>query len=450
MLPDIPHIEQYSGAWSMHEPAFLAMVAQVERMDVAAHVRARMDAGVMSDGEPFQVVDGIAVIEIVGMMTKFGSSLSDTPGSVTLRKAVRNAAADNAIRGILLRFDSGGGMVAGTDDLAQDVARANTIKPVVAYIEDMCASAAYYVASQCGRVVANVSAIIGGIGIYAAIQDFSAAFAEQGVKVHVIKSAELKGAGEEGTKITDAQLAEFQRAVDSFADLFVTAVARGRGMSVKKAKALADGRVHVGAEAIPLGLIDAVETLDEAMADLQQRADKRENSPPVPVWASTEETSTMSTNKETTETPERMPATLAELKTTLSDSNAEFRELCIESGATLADAQGKWMAKLREQNAKLAEQATTQDKKIADMESAAKAKEEMPGVEALGAGATDGTAAAPGDPASEWHAAVDAKVKAGMKKGAAIAAVVKEDPALQRAFVASYNTEHRTHRSSIS
>ncbi len=452
MNPDIPHIEQYSGAWAMHEPAFLAMVAQVERMDIAAHVRARIDGEIQGDGEPFTTVDGIAVIDIVGTMTKFGSSLSDTPGSVTLRKVVREAAADNSIRGILLRFDSGGGTVAGTDDLAQDVARALTVKPVVAYIEDMCASAAYYVASQCGRVVANESAIIGGIGTFMAIRDFSALFDEAGVKVHVIKSGEFKGAGEEGTVITDAQLAEFQRTVDSFGGLFVAAVARGRGMSEKAAKSLADGRVHVGAEAIPLKLIDAVETIEDTMATLIAAADARERTPaigagvgPLKGLAMTESDVTVTSNL-TQLTSEPKAATVAELRKAFPACNAAFREECTELGATLADAHELWAGHVTEANAKLAEDNKAQADKIAELEAAAKAKEEAPGVEALGVSAGAEAKNVSSDPSAQWKEALAGKMKEVKDKGQAMAAVVREQPELHQAYLDTYNAEHQQHR----
>ena len=452
MNPDIPHIEQYSGAWAMHEPAFLAMVAQVERMDVAAHVQARLDGELQPGRELFEVVDGIAVIDIVGTMTKFGSSLSDTPGSVTLRKAVRDAAADDSIRGILLRFDSGGGTVAGTDDLAQEVARAKAVKPVVAYIEDMCASAAYYVASQAGRVVANESAIIGGIGTFMAIRDFSALFDEAGVKVHVIKSGEFKGAGEEGTVITDAQLAEFQRTVDSFGGLFVAAVARGRDMSEKAAKTLADGRVHVGAEAIPLRLIDAVETIDDTMATLIAEAEEQENSSIRLVGALTRKDSAMKetdisvTSNLTQLTAEPEAATTADLKLAFPDSDAAFREECTELSATLAEAHELWATSVTKANTKLAEDNKAQAEKIAELEAAAKAKEEVPGVEALGVSAEADAKGVSGDAAAQWKEALAAKMEVIKDKGRAMAAVVKENPELHQAYLETYNAEHRQQR----
>ncbi len=287
MNPDIPHIEQYSGVWAMYQPALEEALARIQYMDMAAHI-AESRLRLARDDAPAalsKTEDGIATIEIVGTMTKFGSSFSSTPGSVALRKEIREVTANDAVRGIFLLIDSPGGSVAGTADLAQEVARARAMKPVTAFVQDLGASAAFWVASQATRVVANDSALVGSIGAFTVLSDFSKMFEEAGVKVRVIRSGEFKGAGVPGTEITDAQLAEFQRVIDSLGDLFVAAVAKGRGMGIKMASKLADGRIHVASAALSLKLIDAVETFDEAMAALIAEADKRDHAPAIPVRA---------------------------------------------------------------------------------------------------------------------------------------------------------------------
>ena len=145
-----PHIEQYSGVWAMHEPAFLATMEHLRNVDLAVHIRESADPQSAirnrQSGEPplFERVDGgVAVIDMIGPFTKFGSSFSSNPGTLQLRRAVRSAVSEQTIEAIVLRIDSPGGAVAGLDDLAQAVAKASRVKPVVAFIEDLCASAAY-------------------------------------------------------------------------------------------------------------------------------------------------------------------------------------------------------------------------------------------------------------------------------------------------------------------
>ena len=84
----------------------------------------------------------MALINLVGTMTKYGSSLSPNAGTVSLRRAVRGAATDRKVKAILRRIDSPAGAALGEDDLADDVRIASEMTPFTAFIEDMGASAA--------------------------------------------------------------------------------------------------------------------------------------------------------------------------------------------------------------------------------------------------------------------------------------------------------------------
>jgi signal peptide peptidase SppA len=172
------------------------------------------------------------------------------------------------VASLMLRIDSPGGSVAGIADLADLIHQASQAKPVYAFIEDCGASAAYWLASQCRFVWANTSARVGGIGVYGVVRDFSKAFESAGIRTHVIRAGAFKGAGVTGTPVTDAQLAEAQREIDAINELFVKAVSRGRRTSIDRVRALADGRVHIGEHARSLGLIDAVGSLDQVVANL--------------------------------------------------------------------------------------------------------------------------------------------------------------------------------------
>tara|TARA_R110000803_G_scaffold43701_3_gene93008 strand:+ start:938 stop:1873 length:936 start_codon:yes stop_codon:yes gene_type:complete len=212
--------------------------------------------------------NGLAVISIRGPIMKADSKFGGT-NSVRTRRAVRTASADADVRGILLLIDSPGGSVSGTEELANDVAAADKIKPVVAHIDDLGASAALWVASQARWITANESALVGSIGTTGTVIDSSGAAEAAGIKVYAISSKgaeEFKGAGAPGTPISEKQLAYFQGLADATQELFTAAVAQGRGMSVADVRALADGRVHLAREALRLGLIDAVASSDAAVA----------------------------------------------------------------------------------------------------------------------------------------------------------------------------------------
>lgn len=189
-----------------------------------------------------------------------------------LAESLRQSGTDPAVRGILLRIDSGGGEVPGTADLAATIADVRRQKPVAVFIEDTGASAAFWVSSQATRLFANETAMVGSIGTFATLVDLSEQAEALGIKVHVIKAGEFKGLGVPGTEVTDSQLAEVQRIVNSINEHFVLGVANGRGMSVDAVRSLADGKVHVGQEAVRVGLVDEIADLERVISWLQGAA----------------------------------------------------------------------------------------------------------------------------------------------------------------------------------
>ncbi len=267
---DLKHLDQYFGMWAIQKESLRSWTQYVNKLDLHAHIEARQRGSSPSryPGIGYsQVADNIALIEIQGTITKYGSSLAPA-SSVQIRRAVRNAAANDSMDGIMLRIDSPGGTVAGILDLANDIAAAAKRKPVYSYIEDLGASAAYWIASQATKVYSNATAIVGSIGTFAVLEDWSEHDKKAGIKVHVIRAGEYKGMGVTGTAITDSQLSEIQRRVNSMNEFFLSAVATGRRMSLGQVRTLADGRVHIGVKAQRLGLTDGVKSFDDALAEL--------------------------------------------------------------------------------------------------------------------------------------------------------------------------------------
>ncbi len=273
---DVPHIDQYFGVWAIEEHRFQAAVDHVRSLDLAAHMMRQREpqsreALASQAGRDYAVLPGgIAVVNMVGPLMKFVGSMQSGTSTIAARRAIRNAAADEAVSGILLRIDSPGGTVAGTQDLASDVAAAAKVKPVHAFIEDLGASAAFWIASQASRISANSTSLVGSIGTFAVVEDSSVEAAASGIKVHVVRAGEFKGSGVPGTPVSEAYLAELQRVVNELNQHFLDGVARGRKLSAAAVRQLADGRVHVGEAAQAVGLIDAVGSFDQAVADLRK------------------------------------------------------------------------------------------------------------------------------------------------------------------------------------
>lgn len=215
--------------------------------------------------------DGVAVVVLDGVMSKGGGWFGASTSAV--RAQVRDAAARDDVRAIVLKISSPGGYVDGTADLAADVATAATRKPVEAYVEDVCASAAYWVASQARKVWANPTALVGSVGAFQVVWDESEAFRQMGVKVHVLSTGPLKGAGEPGTEVTDEQLAAERTLVTDLCAHFFGAVRTGRKLTPRQLDAVTTGEVWIASKAKGLGLVDGIRTLDDVVADLAETPD---------------------------------------------------------------------------------------------------------------------------------------------------------------------------------
>lgn len=258
---------QHFGPWAVEPYWFIQAVNAVRDGTMQPRNQAELDADI---GGEYEKQGGIAKIGIYGQMTKGQSSFGGT-STVLTRRAIRKAVGDADVGAILLHIDSPGGTVAGTAELAAEVARAHEQKPTHAYIDDLGASAAYWVASQAGRITANAGAMIGSIGSVLTLYDTSGKAEKEGIKVHNISTGPLKGAFTDGTPITPEQLAHAQHLIDELNEQMLTTIKTGRKMRIDSLRKLADGRLFVGQEAVDVGLIDGIESLDDTVGALRQQ-----------------------------------------------------------------------------------------------------------------------------------------------------------------------------------
>lgn len=261
--------------WSIEPAACQELLNQLRLRGSHAGPRpeteANAEARTRSIELPVQVRDRVAVIQIQGLMTKNSDWLTEWFGGTatsSVRLAVQAAAADESVTAILLLVDSPGGTVDGLAELADAIFQARQAKPVIAQVCGLCASAAYYAASQATSIHAHRMDMVGSIGTRYLLYDWSEAFAEAGIEAVAIDTGKYKSAGAMGTAITEDHRAEFQRIVDEYFADFVAAIVRGRGLDEKVVRESADGRVWIGADAVRRKLIDGIQTLDQTLAEL--------------------------------------------------------------------------------------------------------------------------------------------------------------------------------------
>jgi len=278
----LPALLEYvtTQAWAMNVNILQQAAHVVERHFSGERLLAEEIAAITAAGNDREqkpgyelTADHRAIIRVEGIIAKHsrmvnGQSQPRGTAIEGLNDQLDEAMADRMVQSILLHIESPGGSIDGLPDFAAKVYEASFAKPVVAFIDDMGASAAYWIASQANVIYATQAADVGSIGVYTLYMDSSAWAAKKGLKFHILRSGSNKGVGETGIAISEENLAAIQERINTYFDIFLGAVMRGRaraGLDEQSLRALADGRTFVGRSALQKNLIDGVGTFGEVM-----------------------------------------------------------------------------------------------------------------------------------------------------------------------------------------
>jgi signal peptide peptidase SppA len=227
-----------------------------------------LDDAANEGDEPSTTDNGIRVIPVRGVMSKRMNMFSAFSGGVSteiLADQIKEAVADDSVKGVFLDIDSPGGSVDGSFTLADAVFEARGAKPIVAFADGMAASAAFLLASAAGTIVANRTATVGSIGVISTHVDRTAATEAAGLKVTVLHSGKFKAAGSPDVSLDRQSTAYIQSRLDEFYGMFVESVARNRGMDASSV-ASTEARVFIGESAKANGLVDVIGEREDALA----------------------------------------------------------------------------------------------------------------------------------------------------------------------------------------
>ncbi|HSP34083.1 MAG TPA: signal peptide peptidase SppA [Thermoanaerobaculia bacterium] len=219
-----------------------------------------------SSGEFSLSVQKVAVIPIEG-------EILDARDTVDL---LRKYAKNSTVRAIVMRINSPGGAIAPSQEIYAEIrkVRRTSGKPIVASIDSVGASGAYYIASACDEIVANPGSITGSIGVILDYMEVGDLMTWAKMKRETITSGAMKAAGSPFRELTDAERAYLQRIVMQLHHQFVKAVADARTgrITEQQVAQLADGRVFTGEEALSLHLIDRLGNLGDAVSLAARKA----------------------------------------------------------------------------------------------------------------------------------------------------------------------------------
>jgi protease-4 len=175
-----------------------------------------------------------------------------------LIEALERIGRDEGVRAVLVAIDSPGGSVAGGEALHDALTALAASKPVVAVMGGTAASAGYMVALPAARIYARASTVTGSIGVILQSFDASGLLAWLGVRAESVVSGRFKDTPSPFHPLSEEGRAELARVVADLHEQFVAMVAAGRRMEPAQVRALADGRIFTGREALALGLVDAL------------------------------------------------------------------------------------------------------------------------------------------------------------------------------------------------
>jgi protease-4 len=200
--------------------------------------------------------DRIGVVELKGEIV----SAEETVRQVKMYRE------DRSIRAILLRIDSPGGGPVASQEMYEEVKKTrDSGKPVVVSMGSLAASGGYYVACGASKIVANRATLTGSIGVVSQILQLQDALAKVGIEVKTIKTGTLKDAGSSTRKMNDVDRKYFEELLDDVLKQFIAVVATERKLDPAAVRALADGRVFTGEQAVSLKLIDTLGTYEDAI-----------------------------------------------------------------------------------------------------------------------------------------------------------------------------------------
>lgn len=217
----------------------------------------------------------IAINGVINLSAGGGTFLEDGAGTAAFAlDAIKAAANDDEVRGIILEIDSPGGGVTDSDIIYNELCKFKASaegRVVFVLAGDLCASGGYYISAAADYVMAHPTTMLGSIGVIMPGMNFKPLADKLGVSEDSVSSGANKRLGVLGD-MSDSERAMRQAIVDDMHARFVGLVAKGRNLPEEKVREIADGSVFSAAKARELGLVDGVGYYDDAIAELKKLA----------------------------------------------------------------------------------------------------------------------------------------------------------------------------------
>lgn len=173
---------------------------------------------------------------------------------------------DSTVKAVVLRVNSPGGSVVASEKIRNELDLLCEVKPVIASFGDYAASGGYWISSGANKIYANATTLTGSIGVFGMIPDLSSLYKDKlHIGVETVSSNKHADMYSLNRPLSSEELAYIQRSIESIYTKFLAIVASGRDMTPAEVDEIAQGRVWTGADALEIGLVDELGTLDDAL-----------------------------------------------------------------------------------------------------------------------------------------------------------------------------------------
>ena len=215
----------------------------------------------------------IAVIVAEGEIL-MGEGDEGQVGAEKFAREIRSARESSRVKAIVLRINSPGGSLTGSDIIWREIMLTKEKKPIIASMGDYAASGGYYLSMPCDTIVAQPNTITGSIGIFGMLFNMEKFLENKlGITFDVVKTGEYSDIMTVTRSLSDFERQIIQDGVNDGYETFTSKAAEARGMSLEKLKEVAGGRVWTGVQAHELGLVDLLGSFDDAVKIAAAKAD---------------------------------------------------------------------------------------------------------------------------------------------------------------------------------
>ena len=198
-----------------------------------------------------EIVDGDAKENVAG--NRFAKIISD------VRK-------DSTVQAVVLRVNSPGGSVLASEKIKAELDLLREYKPIIASYGDYAASGGYWISANCDKIYSNASTLTGSIGVFSMIPDIGGVVKNTlHVNISPVNSNSHSDMYSMMRPLDQKELDYMQASVENIYDKFTALVSEGRGMTVSRVDEIAQGRVWTGADALGIGLVDEIGTIEDAI-----------------------------------------------------------------------------------------------------------------------------------------------------------------------------------------